>query len=130
LSIDVGPDVTQCLTTPGVANYCFSIELFFKSLLAAREKPAPKTHKLHELFDLLAEEDRTSIRLAYEAVLSQPPLDELINLVSEYFVKLRYEYEFVIFALQEFPVMCQAKAAYVHAAKAHNLKTGHERIQI
>jgi hypothetical protein len=130
LSIDVGPDVTQCLTTPSVTNFCFSIELFFKSLLAADGREIPKTHKLQELFGLLATDDREAIALAYHAVVSEPKLDELVAIVSEFFVKLRYEYEFEVFALQEFPVVSLAKSAYVRAAKVHGVKTSHERIQL
>lgn len=128
LNIEVGPGVMQCLTSPGVVNLCFASELFLKSLLLASGSLPPKTHKLAELFGLLPASDAAAVTTSYAQSVSTPSFAEFINEVSEFFVKIRYE--FSIFAFHEVPVWIFAKALYVHAANVNHVSTKLENVNL
>jgi hypothetical protein len=120
LEIRVGPSQTQYLPGAGVANLCFAIELFLKSLIVLLGKESPKTHKLVELIGLLPTGELDPIRAAYGQQVQQPPLDDLLAEVSQFFVKLRYEFEHDIFSLNEHPVYVLADILYQHCAARNN----------
>lgn len=117
LEIAVAPGTTQCLVSPGVVNLCFSIELFMKSLIVLQGQASPKTHKFAELAALLPATDIAQVRVLYQQQVQKPSLDELLAEVSQFFVKLRYEYEFDIFSFNEHPVSVLADALYRHCAE-------------
>ena len=119
LEIAVGPGTTQYLPSPGVVNLCFAIELFLKSLVVLQGKSAPKTHELADLLSLLPEEDIEPVRAAYQKQLQAPSFDELLKEINQFFVKLRYEYEFDVFSFNEHPVDVLADALYRHCAERH-----------
>lgn len=122
--------MTQCLVSPGVVNLCLAIELFLKSLLSLHGESFPKTHKLTELFALLSQADRDAIKQRYGTLVSAPPFEELLTQVDDYFVQLRYGYEFHVFNYQETPVFVLAKQLYECAATAHGVKVGVERVRV
>jgi HEPN domain len=130
LDIEVGPSVTQCLVSPGVVNLCLSIELFLKSVIIASGGAPPKTHKLLDLVPLLPAGFMEKIELRYRGSVSEPTLGDLLSQVNEFFVKLRYEYEFDVFAFQESAVLTLAKALYLESAALHGIKSGIERILV
>ena len=97
----------------------FSIELFLKSLLVLHGAHVPKVHKLAELVALLPAEELVPVKYAYHQVVQKPSFEELVGEISELFMKLRYEFEFNIFSLNEFPVFTLAEALYIHCARRH-----------
>ena len=103
-------------TKRGTTNLCFSIELFLKSLLVLLGKDVPKTHKLDELANLLPKKELETVRTAYAKHIQQPSFDMLLSEISQFFVKLRYEYEFDIFSINEYAVCVFADALYQHCA--------------
>lgn len=130
LNIDVGPGITQCLVSPGVVNLCLAIELFLKSVIVASGADAPKSHKLKELFALVPLEFVAELRTSFNASVPTPTLDELLEQISEYFVKIRYGHEFNIFAFYEYPVYVLAKLMYIQSASVHGQKTGIEIVRV
>ncbi|GAA5159853.1 hypothetical protein GCM10023321_41550 [Pseudonocardia eucalypti] len=130
LSIAVGPRVNQSLVGPAVVNLCLSAELFMKSLLLGEGGAPPKTHKLDALYSLLTEEDRQAVNQYYTESLSTPVLSELLPVVSEYFVKVRYGHEFGVYVLNEYPITVFANALYRHSAIRRDQSNGVEGIQI
>lgn len=130
LEIDVGPGVTQCLVSPGVVNLCLSIELFLKSLVAALGQEVPKTHKLVELAEVIPRAELEKVKLSYSQVVSDPTFECLLAQINDFFVRVRYGYEFEVFAYYEIPVLVLAKALYVHSASAHGIKIGIDRVRV
>jgi len=130
LNIDVAPGITQCLVSPGVVNLCLAIELFLKSVIVASGAVAPKSHKLKELCALVPPEFIAELRTSFNASVPTPALDELLEQVSEYFVKIRYGYEFNVFAFHEHPVYVLAKLLYIQSARVHGQKTGIEIVRV
>lgn len=120
LEFRVGPGQTQYLPGAGVANLCFAIELFLKSLVILLGKDLPKTHKLTELVGALPKSELDPVRAAYGQQVQSPSFDELLAEVSDFFVKLRYEYEYNIFSLNEHPVYVLADCVYQHCANRNN----------
>jgi len=116
LNIAIAPNKTQYLLSAGVVNYCLAMELFLKSLIVAVNGSAPKTHKLVELFALLDPKDLEHIGKEYSQVVKSPTFEELVKEVNEHFVKVRYGYEFEIFAFNESPVEALATVLYILAA--------------
>jgi HEPN domain-containing protein len=130
LDIEVGPGITQCLVSPGVVNLCLAIELFLKSLLALHNQTIPKSHKLVELFASVPEMDQQKIKDEYGKSISVPSFEELLTQIEDYFVKVRYGYEFDVFNYQETPVFVFAKELYKYCASAHGVKVGVERFRL
>jgi len=130
LNIEVGPEVTQCLVSPGVVNLCLSIELFLKALVLQTGNAAPRSHKLVDLFSLIPVSDQNTIQTAYAQYVQQPTLDGLLTQVNEYFVKVRYGHEFNIFAFHEHPVHSLARVLYAHTAKTLSQKSGLELLRV
>jgi hypothetical protein len=130
LNIDVAPGITQCLVSPGVVNLCLAIELFLKSIIVAGGAVAPKSHNLKELCALASSEFIDELRKSFNASVSNPAFDELLEQVNEYFVKIRYGYEFNVFAFHEYPVHELAKLLYIQSARAHGQKTGIEIVRV
>lgn len=128
LNIEVGPGVTQCLTSPGVVNLCLAIELFLKSIIVANGATPPKSHNLIELCSVLPSDLSGEIRASYDALVPNPVFDDLLNQVNDYFVKVRYGFEFNIFAFYEYPVYAIAKVLFERSA--HLQKVGLERINV
>lgn len=116
IELRVGPSQTQYLPGAGVANLCFAIELFLKSLINLLGKDSPKTHKLIELVEALPKSELDPVRAAYSQQVQTPSFDDLLVEVSNFFVKLRYEYEHDIFSLNEHPVYALADCLYRHCA--------------
>ena len=113
LIVEVGPNLTQSLLSPSVVNYCFSIELFFKALILNVNGRKTKGHKLKVLFDELPEEIRLKIRNTYPEFIQIPDIDSFLEAVSEYFVQVRYEYEYPIEFYYESVISAFAKIVYV-----------------
>ena len=90
-----------------------------KSLIVRHGRESPKTHNLAELAGLLPATDLAAVRGVYQQRVQAPSFDELLAEVSQFFVKLRYEYEFDIFSLNEHPVSVLADALYRHCAERH-----------
>lgn len=120
LEIRVGPGQTQFLPGAGVTNLCFAIELFLKSLIVLYGKDVPKTHKLVELAGLLPSHELQPVRAAYIQHLQQPSFEDLLSEISQFFVKLRYEFEHDMFSFNEHPVFVLADALYQHCANRNN----------
>jgi len=116
LEIAVGPGAMQCLVSPGVANLCFAIELFMKSLIILGGQDSPRTHKLADLGNLLDRSDLEAVKAYYDVRVQDPSFDNLLIEVSEFFVKLRYEYEFDLFSLNDHPVSVLAEGFYLSCA--------------
>ena len=130
LNIDVAPGITQCLVSPGVVNLCLAIELFLKSVIVANGTVAPKSHKLKDLSDLIPPEFVAELRASFNASIPNPAFDELLEQISEYFVKVRYGCEFNIFAFHEYPVFALARLLYIQSARFHGQKTGIELVRV
>ena len=130
LNIDVGPGVTQCLVSPAVVNLCMAIELFLKAVIVSTGNTPPKTHNLSKLFALTSPEFQTDIRNIFDSAILNPNLDELLPSVSDYFVQVRYGYEFNIFAYNEHPVYMLAKFLFERTAAHLGQKTGLEHIRV
>lgn len=130
LNIEVGPGLTQCLTSPGVVNLCFSAELFMKVLIISSGASAPKLHKLKDLFGNLREEDRTTVSDIYQRTISRSHGDILLDQVDDYFVKVRYEHEFDVFAFHEHAITMFADALYRHCAVGYGQAVGIDRVRI
>lgn len=130
LDIEVGPGVTQCLVSPGVVNLCLAIELFLKSTVVLKGVAAPKTHKLAELFAACPATTIAEVKSTYEQTISNPTLDDLLSQINEFFVQVRYGYEFDVFAYHEYPVYTLAKILYKHSADLHKIKVGLDRIRL
>jgi hypothetical protein len=116
LNIDVAPGTMQCLTSPGVVNLCFSIELFLKALIVSAGGTPKRTHKLVELFSAAPAATQEAMRSQFNAKIN-PTLDELLVQISDYFVQVRYGYEFNIFCFHEYPVYNFAQMLYMHTAQ-------------
>lgn len=116
LNIEVGPNLVQSLLSPCVVNYCFSLELFFKALIQKNGYKAPKTHELEKLFNLLPSDEQTVIKEHFEAIIQQPEFIMFLVEISNYFQKVRYEYEYPIEIYYEGPIAQFAKIVYVYAA--------------
>ena len=130
LDIEVGPGVTQCLVSPGVVNLCLSIELFLKALIIARGAAAPKSHKLVDLVAAVESSHIDAVRSQYAQVITTPAFDELLSEINDFFVKIRYGYEFDIFAFQEAPVSVLAKSLYLNSAMVHGIKVGIQAMRV
>ena len=130
LPIEVGPGVTQCLVSPGVVNFCLAIELFLKAVITSAGKQPPKTHKLSELFARASAKLRSKVRSDYERAVSDPTFDGLISLVDDYFMRVRYKYEFNIFGFHEHPISVLAQSLYAEVALLLNQKTELEKIRV
>lgn len=130
LNIDVAPGITQCLISPGVVNLCLAIELFLKSVIVASGAAVPKSHKLKDLSGLASPEFVAELRASFNAVVPNPSFDELVEQISEYFVKVRYGYEFNVFAFHEYPVSTLARHLYIQSARFHGQKTGIELVRV
>ena len=87
-----------------------------KSLIILNGKDAPRSHKLAELAALLPNSDLDPVRTEYGKRIQEPSFDKLLSEVSDFFVKLRYGYEFDIFSLNEHSVYVLANAMYIHTA--------------
>ncbi len=123
LNIEVGPGVTQSLVSPAVVNFCFSIELFCKCLIQASGSKPQKIHKLDELFRAIPEEAREAITVGYTQKVLEPNLETLLEQAADYFRKVRYEYEFEVYAYFETPLAALALEAYSYAATALGKKS-------
>ena len=130
LNIDVAPGITQCLVSPGVVNLCLAIELFLKSVIVASGAVAPKSHKLKDLSGLISPEFVAELRASFNAAVPNPAFDELLEQISEYFVKVRYGYDFNVFAFHEYPVFALARLLYIQSARFHGQKTGIELVRV
>ena len=129
LNIEVGPGITQCLTSPGVVNLCLASELFMKSLVVSNGGTPTKTHRLSELFVKLTEAQRQAIADQYSKFVSDPSLTDLLVQVSEYFEKVRYGYEFNVFAYHEHPITMLAGTLYKYCATAYGQSVGIDRMR-
>lgn len=130
LSIDVAPDVTQCLVSPGVVNLCFASELFMKAIIVSGGGTPPKTHKLVELSALLPPEILQALRCAYEQSIPDPSYDQLLAEAGEYFVKVRYGFEFNVFAYHEHPLYILASKLHVQVAQLLGQRTGLAAVRV
>lgn len=130
LNIEVGPNITQCLVSPGVVNMALSIELFLKAVIIFNGDDVPKTHNLKKLFERVPGDFISNISNQYEQRVKAPTFSEHINLVSDYFVKVRYGHEFNIFAYQEYPISQLAKILYVETAKLLGEKIGLDKVHV
>ena len=130
LEVTVGPGLTQCLISPGVVNLCFAIELFLKSLIVLGHEQPERTHKLDKLFSKLSEKARCEIEEKYNIYIKEPSLKDLLSRIDDYFMKVRYEYEYDIYAYEETPVFQFAKILYEYSARMHDYKSGIEIVRI
>ncbi len=122
--------MTQCLVSPGVVNLCLAAELFLKSIIVAKGGTPPKSHKLVELSALVPPDLLAELRASFNALIPTPAYDDLLKHVSDYFVKVRYGYEFNIFAFHEHPVYVLAKVLYEQSARLHGQKPAIERLRV
>jgi len=129
--LPVAPGLTQCLVSPGVVNLCLSIELFCKSLIvAATRRPAPKTHRLVDLFRRLPPALASEVEQRYAAEVPSPALPVLLDQANEYFVRVRYGHEFNVFSFAEHPIFVLASVFHSVAAREHGIKVGIDRIRV
>lgn len=130
LNIEVGPNLTQSLLSPSVVNFCFSLELFFKSLISADTKKRATGHKLKQLFSELSENRQLLIKKQYVSTIQQPNFDSFLETISEYFVKVRYEYEYPVEIYYEGPISVFAKIAYVMCSELFGQATELPKVSV
>jgi hypothetical protein len=129
LNIEVGPDVTQCLVSPGVVNLCLACELFLKAAITHEGGKPAKTHKLQELVAIAPKAYVEQLRSEYNRIIPQPDFDSLIAQANEYFVQVRYGHEFPVTAFHEFPLAMLGRCMYVATAKLVGERTGLQLLQ-
>lgn len=130
LEIRVGPGQTQFLPGAGVTNLCFAVELFLKSLIVLHGKDVPKTHKLVELANLLPPGELEPVSATYAQHVQQPSFNDLLSEISQFFVKLRYEFEHDIFSLSEHPIYILADVLYQHCAWRNDSQTSAKGVHV
>ena len=85
-------------TTPATVNSAFACEVYLKALLLYCDIPIERQHKLKELFELLPDKTKKWIKLtvlnSYGAWKDAFGFD-LLDGISDAFVKWRYNYEYV-----------------------------------
>lgn len=123
LNIEVGPNLTQSLLSPSVVNYCFSLELFFKALIKNDTNKRATGHKLKDLFAELAQDRQSHIKEQFGTIIQQPDFDSFLETISEYFVKVRYEYEYPIEIYYEGPISVFAKTVYIMCSEVFGQAT-------
>ncbi|MBC7944979.1 MAG: HEPN domain-containing protein [Burkholderiales bacterium] len=85
-------------TPPGVVNLCLVIELFLKSVIVANGAAPPKTHKLRNWANLFLLIPGRAARIVQCRGPGSRIRNETLEQINEYFVKVRYGYDFNIFA--------------------------------
>lgn len=128
LNIEVGPNLTQSLVSASVVNHCFALELFFKALIRNAGAKPPHTHKLLELFNLLSDDSKKEIQESFEGIIQSPKFEVFINEISDYFQKVRYEYDYPIEIYYDGPIAQFSKAVYVYTARIFEMKSNLSQI--
>ena len=116
LNIEVAPNITQSLVSASVVNYCLALELFFKALIQVNGSKPPKIHKLYDLFNLIPDQAQRKIREDFEASIQGPKFDNFLSDISDYFQRVRYEYEYSIEVFYDGPIAHFAKIVYIYTA--------------
>jgi len=129
LNIEVGPGVTQCLVSPAVVNHCLSLELFLKALLAHEKRAVPKIHKKKELFSLVGDQHRDSIKAGFSQVINDPKFEPFVNTITDFFIKVRYGFEYEIPAVHEQSMSALAQVCYAYVAQTIGYKPGLDPIR-
>lgn len=86
----------QGLMLPWVVNGAFTCELGLNYMLATKGIPYGRTHLLHELINLLPDEQRLPIMTAIQQTYfmdTEEAIDDKIRMLSNAFEDFRYAYE-------------------------------------
>jgi hypothetical protein len=119
LSIPIGPKTVQSLVAPSIVNFVFSIELFLKSIIVKSGTKPKKIHKIKELVNDCPDDIIDKVRKEYDQVCQSPNFQEIIEIVNEMFVQVRYQYEYNVNVMYESAVIIFANALFIVCEELH-----------
>ena len=86
-------------STPATVNSSFACEVFLKALLNYHDIPLKRQHKIKELYELLPDKPKASVKQTtianYGGMWEDAFGHELLDNISDAFIDWRYSYEIV-----------------------------------
>ena len=119
LSIPIGPKTTQSLVIPSIVNFVFSIELFLKSIIVKAGNKPKNTHKIVELVKDCPVDTMRKVRKEYDSVCQSPNFNEIVAIVNDMFVQVRYQYEYDINGMYDSAIIAFANALFIVCDELH-----------
>lgn len=108
---------TEYLLIPWITNLCFSCELFMKSIYFNNSWKKVHWHELKELFEKLPINIQKNINDFFSSQISEITPKDFINEISDYFVKIRYDFENVIEAYRDYEIWIFSDSLYNETSK-------------
>jgi hypothetical protein len=120
ISIPTGPNSEQVLPAAGVVNLVFSVELFLKSIILLSGNRPQNTHKIKDLVRDCPADIIDKVKEEYESRTPTPNFQNIVEIVNEMFVQVRYQYEYDVDVMYEPNVVELARSLFAVCEQLHS----------